>query len=219
MLAIAAAHIALIVLVIVASRSGGQPPRLRTAVAAFDITATPPTPDAPAAPAPKAPVPSERLAMMLPSLSELTVAPPVGGTGTGQGCAMGAKVMAAIIADPLAMQALAELPTEARSDADAVMLWNGDWLGADVPAAPSFFAIFDPKPSGPVEVLKAVVVKTVTESSPECQMVTLTGPQLIPIPEQDRTTMLVIGSGVWAWASLLAPPPELTEPLLPRMRG
>ncbi len=219
MLAIATAHIALIVLVIVASRSGGEPPLLRTGVAAFDIAATPPTPDAPAAPASKAPVHSERFDMMLPSLSELTVAPPVGGTGTAQGCAMGAKVMAAIIADPLAMQALAELPLEARSEADAVMLWNGDWFGAAAPAPPSFFDIFDPEPNGPVEVLKAVVVKTVTESSPECQMATLTGPQLIPIPEQDRTTMLVIGSGVWAWASLLAPPPSLAEPVLPQMRG
>lgn len=218
-LAIAAIHVGLVSLLILSSRSIGQAPPSRIALAAFDIAATPPTPDAPAAPAPKAPVPSERLELMLPSLSELTVAPPVGGTGTGQGCAMGAKVMAAITADPLAMQALAELPPEARSEADAVMLWNGDWFGAAAPAPPSFFDIFDPEPNGPVEVLKAVVVKTVTESSPECQMATLTGPQLIPIPEQDRTTMLVIGSGVWAWASLLAPPPSLAEPVLPQMRG
>ena len=219
MLAIAAAHIVLIALVIVASRSTAQAPQLRTAVAAFDIAATPPKADAPAKPAPKAVVTSDRLAVVLPSQSELNVAPPVGGSGTGQGCAMSAKVMAAIIADPLAMQALVDLPAESRSEADAVMLWNGEWLGADTVTPTTPFDILASEPSGPVEVLKAVVVKAVTQSSPECQMVTSIGPQLIAIPEQERTTMLVIGSGVWAWASLIAPPPAVAEPILSPMRG
>ena len=218
-LAIAAIHVGLVSLLILSSRSVGQAPPSHSALAAFDISASPPKADAPAAPAPKVVSTSDRLAVPLPSLSELAIAPPNGGTGTGQGCAMGAKVMAAITSDPLAMQALADLPAEARSDADAVMLWNGDWLGAGDRASAGAFAPFFPAPTGPVEVLKAVVVKTVTASSTECQMATLTGPQLIPISEQDRTTMLVIGSGVWAWASLLAPPPSLAEPVLPQMRG
>ncbi len=218
-LAIAAVHVGLVLLLILGSRSIGQAPPLRSELAAFDISASPPKADAPAAPAPKAVLSSDRLAVPLPSLSELAIAPPNGGTGTGQGCAMGAKVMAAITSDPLAMQALADLPAEARSDADAVMLWNGDWLGAGDRASDIAFAPFFPAPAGPVEVLKSVVVKAVEESSPECQMATAAGPQLIAIAEADRTTMLVIGSGIWTWASLLEPSTGLAGPENPQMRG
>ena len=206
MLAIAAVHVGLVSLVIVSSRSVGQALPLRTTLAAFDIRAAPPKADAPAVPAPKAAVTSDRLAVRLRSLSALTIAPPVGGTGIGQGCAMGDKIMAAITSDPLAMQALADLPAETRSEADAVMLWNGDWLGSDVPDPASPFAQFFPAQAGPVDVLKSVVIEAVAASTPECQMATTAGPQLIPIGEADRTTMLVIGSGIWAWASLLSPP-------------
>ena len=58
----------------------------------------------------------------------------------------------------------------------------------------------------PIPALKRVVTDTVLALPAECQEVQTAGPQLIPIPEPGRTTMVVIGSGLWRWSSLLEPP-------------
>lgn len=166
---------------------------------AIDISEDIPAPDAPAKPARVRPVPSNRMAATLHSKLIVAAAPSVMGSGTGSGCSVASAVSAALIADKDAMAELAALPAEVRSDADAVMLWNGAWLG-DAPAAQMQMV------QSPIPELRRVVTDTVMALSAECQEVETAGPQLIPIPEPGRTTMVVIGSGVWRWSNLLDPP-------------
>ena len=164
---------------------------------AIDISHDVPKPDAPAKPAIVPPVPDSHMVALIPSKLTIEAAPPA----TGNGCSVSNAVGAALLADPEAMAELASLPPEVRSDADAVMLWNGTWLDV-APEAQAQMA------SSPIPALKRAVRDAVLALPAECQEVEVTGPQLIPIPEPGRTTMVVIGSGVWRWASLLGPPED-----------
>lgn len=115
--------------------------------------------------------------------------------GEAGGCALASRTAEAIAKDPAAMAELASLPPAFRTSADAVMLWNGVWLASD-PRSTAF-------PLTPS--LRRAVERVVAEASPECQATIMTGPQFLAIPEQNRTTTLVIGSGTWRWSDLLTP--------------
>ena len=115
----------------------------------------------------------------------------------GQECALAQQAAEAIERDPVAMAELAALPPGVRSPADAVMLWNGEWLNAGaLPAG------IDP------DSLRRVVEQVVAAAPAECRETVSTGPQFIPVPEKERTTMLVIGSGAWRWSDLTAAPAQ-----------
>ena len=165
-------------------------------LAAIDISRDVPEPDAPAKPAIVPPVPDSHMIALIPTKLLVEAAPPVAGSGTGQGCSVANAVSAALVADKDAMAELAALPGEVRSDADAVMLWNGAWLDTD-PATQMQMA------STPIPALRRAVSDAVLALPAECQEVEMAGPQLLPIPEPGRTTMVVIGSGVWRWSSLI----------------
>ena len=165
-------------------------------LAAIDISRDVPEPDAPAKPAIVPPVPDSHMIALIPTKLLVEAAPPVAGSGTGQGCSVASAVSAALIADKDAMAELAALPGDVRSDADAVMLWNGAWLDTD-PATQMQMV------STPIPALRRAVSDAVLALPAECQEVEMAGPQLLPIPEPGRTTMVVIGSGVWRWSSLI----------------
>ncbi len=165
-------------------------------LAAIDISRDVPEPDAPAKPAIVPPVPDSHMIALIPTKLLVEAAPPVAGSGTGQGCSVANAVSAALVADKDAMAELAALPGDVRSDADAVMLWNGAWLDTD-PATQMQMA------STPIPALRRAVSDAVLALPAECQEVEMAGPQLLPIPEPGRTTMVVIGSGVWRWSSLI----------------
>lgn len=165
-------------------------------LAAIDISRDVPEPDAPAKPAIVPPVPDSHMVALIPTKLLVEAAPPVAGSGTGQGCSVATAVSAALVADKDAMAELAALPGDVRSDADAVMLWNGAWLDTD-PATQMQMA------STPIPALRRAVSDAVLALPAECQEVEMAGPQLLPIPEPGRTTMVVIGSGVWRWSSLI----------------
>ena len=114
--------------------------------------------------------------------------------GEAGGCALPVRTAEAIARDPAAMAELAALAPLYRTSADAVLLWNGQWLatGQEAGAVPVMPA------------LRRIVEQVVTEASPECRATPTNGPQFLAIPEQDRTTTLVIGSGTWRWSDLLA---------------
>ena len=159
-------------------------------------------------PAPKAvvPKPTPQVAMPTPPIalpspipvksgertpSPDSIAPPdAGGAG---GCALASVMAAAIAKDPAAMAELAALPPAYRTAADAVMLWNGEWLtiasgSTALPVAPS---------------LRRAVEQAVAEAKPECSGAMMSGPQFLAIPEPGRVTTLVIGSGAWRWSELV----------------
>lgn len=198
MAAIIAAHLVLAAWILLGG-SNFAAARKPQSLTAIDISIDVPKPDAPAKKAVVLPVPDNRMAALLPTKLTVEMAPPVSGSGNGNGCSVASAVSAALIADKPAMAELAALPAEVRSDADAVMLWNGAWLDV-APEAQAQMA------QNPIPALKRVVTAAVLALPAECQEVETAGPQLIPIPEPGRTTMVVIGSGVWRWSQLIEPP-------------
>lgn len=158
-------------------------------------------PDAPAKPVEVAPVP-DVIPVLLGSNSKLAAAPDEFGNGDGNGCSVANAIGAALISDEDAMKELAALPAGVRSDADAVMLWNGAWLEVAVEARPL-------RGDRGIPELRRVVTAAVQALPAGCAEVETVGPQLIPVTESGRTTMVVIGSGVWRWAALVDPPGEM----------
>ncbi len=182
-------------------RGAAQPPERR--LVAIDISAAT-EPSLPAAPAKQTRVSPLRTMQLVRRENTMPALPPPEGSGSRSSCAMTAVVARAISTSPNAMAALAALPAGLRTEADAVMLWNGEWLLQDEPISLTTAA-----PEHPMEPLKQVVLDAVRTMPPECLEVETSGPQLIPIAEPGRTTMLVVGSGRWRWSSLTA---ELGNP-------
>lgn len=151
----------------------------------------------------RAPLPPPLIAMPspIPAASDAVATNDAAASGGG-GCQLAGNVAAAILADPSAMAELAALPPGVRSDADAVMIWNGGWSGQGPATGPSVAAPIGERATG----LRSLIEQTVAAASAQCRAVALTGPVFVPIAEVGRTTMLAIGSGVWRWDDLLLAP-------------
>lgn len=201
---IVAAHVMLAGWILSSNRELPARPGVES-LAMVDLSNDESEPDAPAKPATVPPVPESRAAVLLAPTSLLAAAPSTAGGGDGTGCSVTNVISAALQADNAAMAELAALPAGVRSDADAVMLWNGAWLDV-APETQSLMA------ENQIPALKNAVTLAVQALPPACAQVESVGPQLIPIPELGRTTMVVIGSGVWRWAALIEPPIDAAVP-------
>lgn len=132
------------------------------------------------------------------------------GMATG-GCALAQAVGDAILADAGAMAYLEALPPEARTEADAVMLWDGRWQVPDGPRVerrPPVASTANPAEMATPGALRGVIEQVIRDAQPECRDAPVLGPRFIALPTPSRTTMIVIGSGEWRWADLIQP----TEP-------
>jgi hypothetical protein len=128
-----------------------------------------------------------------PPAVETTAAATAPGAG---GCSTLQTVSAAMLADPDVLAAVHASPPETRSIADAIMLWNAQWVDAA------------PAQDGPLTVVRSSIETSLRAVDPICLEEKLVGPRLIPIPAGELTTFLVIGSGEWTWQDLLlAQPP------------
>ena len=205
LLAIAAAHLLILWLALLLTGFTGRPqPRSRT-LAVFDVSQVD-TPDTPAKPAKQVQVSKIRPQLLVPTRITIDAPPAAAGSGTGQGCGMAGVLAKGISENPEAMAAVAALPREVRSETDAVMLWNGTWLEPSQSEALAGVPLVSAMTGqDPVTVLKTKILATLAAAPAECREVESLGPQLIPISELGRTTMLVIGSGAWRWSSLLEP--------------
>lgn len=153
-----------------------------------------PAPARPTAPAPVA-------ATTEPSIAVDPTLPTAADAGTGAGamiggCALAHDLGVAIARDPLAMAELDSLPVGVRSSADAVMLWNGQWLDIALP------------PGLAGGATRRVTEQVVSAAASDCREAQISGPQFVPVPEAGRTVMIVIGSGNWRWAELLPVEPQ-----------
>lgn len=203
MLGIVAAHFAIILWLI--TQAPAKVPRLAV-VTALSLIAPGKDPPAPRPePRPVKPQPVRLPSPLSDKLRPLVVPsdaaaqPSVAAPSSG-GCDLATAAATAIAQDPAAMAELAALPAGIRTEADAVMLWNGDWLQLAPPNAA--------KPAVPVDgALRRAIEAVVTAAAPECLAADVPGPLFIAVPEGLRTTTLVVGSGGWHWADLLKPPP------------
>ena len=212
LLAIVAAHLLLLWLVLLLTGFTGRPLPRAKALAVFDVSEVE-KPDAPAKPAERVRVSKVQPQLLVPTVLTVDAPPAAAGSGAGQGCGMAAVLAKGISESPEAMAAVAALPKAVRSEADAVMLWNGTWLDTGqasvLSAVPVLSMIAD---QGPVMTLKTVILATLAAAPAECREVESLGPQFIPVSEPGRITMLVIGSGAWRWSSLIEPE---VDPLAP----
>ncbi|MEO7786634.1 MAG: hypothetical protein ABIR77_02245 [Sphingomicrobium sp.] len=131
-------------------------------------------------------------------------APPSASPASASGCNLTTAVGAAIEQDPAAMAELAMLPPGIRTEADAVMIWNGEWRALSVPTVADA-AVPATSPAPGASELRRTIEALATAAPPACLAALVPGPLFIPVREVGRTTTLVIGSGAWRWADLLIP--------------
>lgn len=106
-------------------------------------------------------------------------------------CQMTQQVEARLQADPTVDPALQAIPLQARSVANAIMLWDGAWV---VPGSANETAART--------ALRAAILAAVDAAPEDCRTQTMLGPRLIAVPRAIGSTLLVLGSGAWRWADL-----------------
>ncbi|CAN5132251.1 hypothetical protein BH10PSE4_BH10PSE4_05410 [soil metagenome] len=124
--------------------------------------------------------------------SAVTVSPTADNVST---CQLTDQLQARLANDPQVLAALARLPRDARSVANALMLWNGGWVGSD-----------NGNNAQALNAIHASIAAAITNASPDCRNLPVLGPRLLSIPDASGATLLVIGSGEWRWDDLLRDP-------------
>jgi hypothetical protein len=115
----------------------------------------------------------------------------------GDRCALGAWLQAALQSDPTVQTALSAVPRSARSVANALMVWNGQWPQPAPDAAKG------------AAVIRALIVAGVRSAPESCQMQPVVGPVLITVGDPADATVLAFGSGEWRWRDLLTEPYQM----------
>ena len=118
----------------------------------------------------------------------------------GEACPLAMWIQDALRAEPGVTAGLSVIPRQSRSVANAIMLWDGDWVAAKQPAAEAGLA-----------PIRAAIVAGVEAAPASCREQRLNGPLLITLIGERDTTLLVIGSGEWKWADVqpaVQPEPE-----------
>ncbi len=107
-------------------------------------------------------------------------------------CGMVGRLQARLQGDANALNALRTVPGAGRSVANAIQFWAGAWT----PAAP----LGGDKVIAPIQ---AAVIQTIQAAPRTCQEQQVRGPRLIAVSDGSGTTIVSLGSGVWAWKELL----------------
>ena len=119
----------------------------------------------------------------MPLLSQASLAP-------GETCDLAGRVQAALRDDPAVRAALAMLPRDARSVANAVMLWDGRWIAGTTTST-----------SYALDRIRAAVIATVAAAPAPCRQEAQTGPVLMLLAGSPDT-VLALGSGRWRWGDV-----------------
>jgi hypothetical protein len=109
-----------------------------------------------------------------------------------EACDFTGALKAVLQASPAVLDELSHIPRQARSVANAIMLWDGHWAKVDTPG---FLAMADP--------LHQTILALVGSLPPVCQAQAIAGPRLLTIAGPEGTTVIVLGSGAWRWGDLL----------------
>lgn len=127
---------------------------------------------------------------------------PAGPTGA---CSIPAGVLAALLADAAAVDAIRHAPPEARSIAQAIVIWNNGW------------SPYTANPGSPLSAPRATIERSLAAAPDGCLDEPVTGPRLIPIADGTGTgtIFLVFGSGNWTWRALLLPAALPAAPVTP----
>lgn len=180
-----------------AERAHQSPPTIAT----FDVTVPgPPSPDPPeletrieTPPEPLADiiVPPVDMVLSVENTISVAVLKQEKARAAGGGCDLTAPVQAALRADPLITELMPTIDRDRRSVANALAIWNEEWVAADARFPPETLA-----------AIRDVVRRTVDGASPACRMQELGGPRLLYVPIENTTTVLAVGSGRWTWGDV-----------------
>ncbi len=173
------------------------------ALAVFDVSASATIPDAspPEVPQPEVvkPTPLQPVivpppVVPLPTPNETIVAmlQETDASATGGACDLTEPVQAALQSSELVNARLPQIPSARRSVANAIMVWNAEWVALHEALDPDAMA-----------AIRDTVAGTIAAASPECRLQPQSGPRLIVIPGVAETTVLALGSGLWRWQDLL----------------
>ena len=183
---VAVIHIAAI-LFLAATRSPSATPAVARSLTiislAHDATAAAPPPSLPSK------RPAEKRVDEAPSLSRDTE--PTTAQAGASGCATFEQVSKTIVADSAAVAAVIQAPSTSRSVADAIVIWNAGWSGPTATA------------DAPLEPVREAVVQSLVGLDQKCLDEKVIGPRFVPVPDGERTVLLVFGSGSWNWKELL----------------
>lgn len=113
----------------------------------------------------------------------------------GDSCKIADWLAAALRDSEDISRALHSVPRQTRSVANAVMLWNGEWVEPSPAAAHG------------VDAVRLAILAGIQTAPSACLVKPVTGPLLIPIADERETILLAIGSGVWRWADLIPASP------------
>lgn len=114
------------------------------------------------------------------------------GLGAGGDCSLADAVSQALERNVDAKAALARIPPQSRSVANAVMLWDGDWIASE-------------RVGGPVALnsVQKAIAETLDSASAECRLRSESGPSFLIVRGSPDTIVLAVGSGAWRWSDLL----------------
>ena len=110
-------------------------------------------------------------------------------------CHFAQGLQAALQSDQTALHALTLIPRDAKSLANAIMVWNGQWVAVDALDGDASF-----------EPVRAAIVQGLGASSVECLARVNSGPLFIIVTVWPETTVLALGSGQWRAVDLIAQP-------------
>ena len=111
----------------------------------------------------------------------------------GEACHLSEWLRLALQEDPQVQAALVAVPRPARSIANALMLWDGDWVEPRMQNGQS------------VATIRAALMAGIRAAPQACQDEAVRGPELLTLTEGASVTILAVGSGAWRWADLLEP--------------
>lgn len=169
----------------------------------FDVQPGPPAPKVqtpkPRQPQPVPPQPPEPVivpppVVPLPAPSAMVAALLEQSDEAAQGgaCDLTEPVRAALEENAEVQASLPRIPRAHLSVANAIMVWNVDWVLSD-----------DRLDAKILDSIRDVVAGTIAAASSECRLQPQGGPRLIILPGQTGNIVLALGSGQWRWQDML----------------
>jgi hypothetical protein len=170
------------------------------ALALFDVAGSSPTetpkPRQPKPVPPKPPqpvvVPPPVLPLPSPNATVVALLEQADAAASGGACDLTGPVQVALQNSEGVMKSLPYVPRDQRSVANAIMVWNAQWVTPDSNFQPAAF-----------DAIRDVVAGTVAAASEECRLQPQGGPRLILLPGTSENIVLALGSGTWRWQDVL----------------
>lgn len=127
----------------------------------------------------------------------------------GVECPLAGTLRDALQRDAAVQASLARIPQRSRSVANAVMLWDGQWIDASRVGGAATIAL-----------VQGVIALNLLNASEACRTQVISGPVFLPVESRSGALVLALGSGEWRWADLLAEtPPSGSEVPSPAWRS